>query len=216
MELSDNGFMRLKNVALSLIAVNVTVFILQQVLGNSFTEAFLLISSDIWHRPWILLTSMFLHGSFNHILFNMYGLMIFGPLLEQKIGSKRFLTIYLFSGLVAALLSSLFYARALGASGAIMGIIGALVVLMPDLRLLLFFIIPMPLWMAGIVWIAIDAWGVLVPSGVANIAHLIGMGTGMMYALYIKKEGKKYQKKFSKKDHLDEIDIEEYMKSGRI
>ncbi len=208
--------MKFSNASLGMIIATVFVFMLQIFLGRNFTEALLLISDEVWKRPWILATSMFLHGGVNHILYNMYGLMIFGPLLEQKIGSKRFLFLYLFSGIVAAMLSTLFYDRALGASGALMGVIGALVILMPDLRLLLFFFIPMPLWMAGIVWALIDAWGVLMPSGVANIAHLVGMGTGVLYGLYVRKQGKTFQRKFSKKEHLDELDIEEYMKSGRI
>src|SRR3989339_135223 len=163
---------------LPLIIANVAVFALQMMLGNLFTESLMLISSDVTARPWILFTSMFLHGGLDHILFNMYGLFIFGSLLERKIGPNRFIALYLGSGLAAALLSSLFYARALGASGALMGVIGAMVILMPNLQLLFFFIIPMPLWVAGIVWAVLDSIGIFVPSGIANVAHLVGMGCG--------------------------------------
>src|SRR3989338_9862138 len=171
----------IKSSVMPLVLLTAAVFIMQIVLGSGFTESFSLVSKDILKRPWILVTSIFLHGGINHLLFNMYALIVFGPLLEQRIGAKRFLFAYIGFGFIAALISSFFYSRALGASGAIMGIIGALIILMPDLRLLLFFFIPMPLWMAGIVWALIDAWGVLIPSGVANIAHLVGMGTGVLY-----------------------------------
>lgn len=205
----------IRSVVTPLILLNVIIFILQVTLKN-FTNSFILVSGDIFTRPWILLTSMFLHGGVNHLIFNMYALLIFGPVLEQRIGVKRFLLIYILSGILAAILGSLFYARALGASAAIMGIIGVLIILMPELQLLLFFVAPMPLWMAGFVYALIDLWGVLFPSGVGNIAHLVGMSFGLLYGLYLKKEKRKFDKKFSSKRHLEKDDIEEYIKTGRI
>jgi len=201
---------------LPLIIANVAVFALQMMLGNLFTESLMLISSDVTARPWILFTSMFLHGGLDHILFNMYGLFIFGSLLERKIGPNRFIALYLGSGLAAALLSSLFYARALGASGALMGVIGAMVILMPNLQLLFFFIIPMPLWVAGIVWAVLDSIGIFVPSGIANVAHLVGMGCGLLFGLWLKKKHGKIQRIISSKSQLTEEDMLEYLKSGRI
>ncbi len=58
-------------------------------------------------RPWQLITYMFMHGSFTHILFNMFGLFIFGPILEYFMGSKRFLNFYLICGIGAGLLQML-------------------------------------------------------------------------------------------------------------
>ena len=180
---------KIRTVVMPIIVINLIVFLLQLTLGSAFTNSFILISEDIFTRPWILVTSMFLHSTFgfSHILFNMYALFLFGPLLEQRIGAKRFLFLYLGSGFVAAFLSSFFYARALGASGAIMGMIGAMIILLPHLRLLLFFVIPMPLWMAGIAWALIDLFGVFFPSGVGNIAHLVGMGIGLLYGFYLQR-----------------------------
>ena len=206
----------IKTAVLPIIGLNIFFFILQIVLGRNFTNSFLLVSDDVFTRPWILLTSMFLHGGINHLLFNMYALFIFGPLLEQRMGAKRFLFLYLGSGIFAAFLSSFFYDFALGASGAIMGVIGALIILMPDLKLLLFFVVPMPLWAVGVVYALIDAWGVFFPSGVGNMAHLVGMGFGLAYGLFLKKEKKRFYSKFSSKRHLKEEDIEEYLKIGKI
>ncbi|MBI2657159.1 rhomboid family intramembrane serine protease [Candidatus Woesearchaeota archaeon] len=205
----------IRTAVLPIIVVNVVIFMLQTFMAN-FTESFMLISTDIFSRPWIVITSMFLHGSFNHIFFNMYGLLLFGTVLEQRVGPKRFLALYFLSGITAALLSSFFYARALGASGAIMGVIGALIILMPELRLLFFFIVPMPLWFAGIIYALIDLFGVFFPSGVGNIAHLVGMGIGLIFGLYLKKEKKKFDRKFHSKKHLESDDLEEYLKTGRI
>jgi len=216
----------MRNVVLKLLGINIVVFFLQIALGSWFTEAFLLDSAKLMIEPWRLVTSMFLHGDVNHILFNMYGLFLFGSFLEPKIGSKRFLWVYLWSGVVAGLLGSFFYARALGASGALMGIIGLMIIVMPHLRLLFFFVIPMPLWVAGIVWVAIDTVGIFIPNGVANIAHLVGMAVGLGYGLYMKKKGKirsshvhvrsKPTYSHSSKIELSEDDINEYLRTGKL
>lgn len=210
--------LNIKNAVMPLVLINVVVFILQLVIGMRFTANFALVSADLLSRPWILLTHMFLHSpnSMNHIFFNMFGLLMFGPILEQRIGAKRFLLIYLVSGLLAGLLSSFFYRSALGASAALMGILGVLIILMPQLRLLFFFVIPMPLWVAGIIWTALDAFGIFFPTGVGNIAHLAGLGCGLIYGLILKNQKKEFHKRFRKKEHIDANDLDEYMRSGRI
>lgn len=203
-----------KNVVLTLIGINIVIFILQSKFG-SITTYFMLWSPDILTRPWILLTHMFLHNDIGHLFFNLYALMMFGGFLETKIGSKRFLYLYLSSGLLAGLVSSFFYKASLGASGAIMGIIATLMILMPNLRLL-FFIIPMKFWMAGVIWIFIDVMGIFFPSGVGNIAHLVGMAAGFAYGFYLKYNRGKYRRSFSKKKHLSQNDIDNFLSNGRI
>jgi len=206
----------LRTVLFPLIIANLAFFALQLFLGDAFTRAFILDSSAIFSRPWILLTSMFLHGNPSHLLFNMYALFLFGSLVEQRIGPKRFIAVYLGAGVAAAFLSSFFYRFALGASGAIMAITGLLIILMPNLRLLLFFVVPMPLWVAGIIYALMDVFGIFFPSGVGNIAHLAGLGFGLLYGLHLRKEKKKFHSKFQTKRHLEQEDIDEYLKSGRI
>ncbi|MBS3136259.1 rhomboid family intramembrane serine protease [Candidatus Woesearchaeota archaeon] len=191
-------------------------FMLQLALGETFTSLLLLNSEKVLTWPWILLTHMFLHGSLNHLLFNAYGIFLFGTILEERIGSKRLLLIYIVSGIIAGFFSSFFYHYSLGASAGLMALIGVLIVLMPNLQLLLFFFVPMPLWMAGIIWAAIDVFGILFPGGVANIAHLIGLGIGIAYGLYLKGKKNEYMKRFAAKSHLDKGDIEDYIKTGRI
>ncbi|MBI1935421.1 rhomboid family intramembrane serine protease [Candidatus Woesearchaeota archaeon] len=207
--------LEIKSAAIPLVILNILFFVFQTAI-KGFTESLILNSAEVLSRPWILVTSMFLHSGINHLIVNMYTLLLFGPLLEARIGAKRFLIVYFASGVIAAFLSSFFYSYALGASGAIMGMIGVLIILMPDLKLLLFFVIPVPLWAAGIIYAVFDVFGIFFPSGVGNIAHLAGMGIGLLYGLSLKKERKKFDSKFHSKKHLESEDVDEYLRSGRI
>jgi membrane associated rhomboid family serine protease len=84
---------------------------------------------------WPLLTNAFLHGGWLHIIFNMWTLYIFGPALEDRLGSVRFAILYLLAGVAASATHALFNAAsmvpALGASGAIAGVIAAYAVRFP-------------------------------------------------------------------------------------
>ena len=217
--------MKLRSVILPIIVINVAMFALQIFLGNWLTSFFMLTPADVIYRPYILLTSMFLHSPyiFGHLFWNMYGLLMFGPLLEGRIGPNRFLLLYLGAGLLSGIghivFSMLIYGTApaaLGASGAIMGMLGALIVLMPDLKLLFLFFIPMSLRTAGIIWILLDVLGVFVPSGVGNLAHLVGVATGILYGLYLKGKKKKFDRKFQTRVHITSKDFKDYINSGKI
>ena len=182
----------------------------------------MLVSSDIFTRPWILLTSMFMHANPNHLFFNMFALFMFGPVLEQRIGMKRFLYIYFLSGLLAGIFFALtpFGDAGLGASGAIMGMLGVTIILLPDLQVLFFFIIPMSLRTAGIIFAAIDLLGLfgIGMGGVANSAHLAGLVTGLGYGMYLKKRQKKVIKRFKKKRSMEisKEDMADFLKHGRL
>lgn len=176
-----------RSVVLPIIGINVIMFFLQVMLNRPFTELFVLDQARVWFEPWRLLTAMFLHGSLNHIFFNMFGLFIFGPILEERIGAKRFLFLYLVAGLIASVAAALMYPSSLGASGAIFGMLGALIVLLPRLQILFFFVIPMPLWVAGMVWVIFDTIGLFYPTGIASAAHLAGMAIGLAFGYYLKK-----------------------------
>jgi len=186
---------RIKSWTYFLIILNTIIFIFEMIFPQIVPEFDL--KSDILSRPWILITYMFLHATPEHLIFNMYALLIFGILLENKIGSKNFVKIYFTSGIIAGIVGSFIYNSALGASAAIMGIIGATVVLMPDLPILLFFIIPMSMRTAGILWFLLDLIGAFSPnSHVGHIAHIVGMTTGLVFGYYYKKKIYDYQKPF--------------------
>lgn len=131
-----------------LIGINLAVFLIQLSVGERFTERFELLGRDYvpllgsvqgiaegqWYR---LLTAMFLHGSYVHILFNMLSLWWIGGPLEAALGRVRYLVLYFVSGLAGSALTYLIAAPnqpSLGASGAIFGLFGATAVLMRRLN----------------------------------------------------------------------------------
>ncbi|MCF7866112.1 rhomboid family intramembrane serine protease [Candidatus Woesearchaeota archaeon] len=227
--------MKIRNASIVLILVNVFFFAVQTIIPG-FTQAFVLNSSTVWFQPWTILTSMFMHGGMGHLIFNMYALFIFGNLIESKIGTKRFLFIYFISGIIAALAHILFSgSSALGASGAIMGILGVTIILLPNLRVLFFFVFPMSMRTAGIIFALIDIMGLITPlgSGIAHWAHLGGLAAGLLFGFYLSKKKKSFQKTFysgpkvelqtkKKKNKdpkdiaLDDSEINEYIKYGRL
>ncbi len=158
--------------ALWLSGIIIAVFILQAIFG---TEPFILVNLLKWSEPWRLLTSIFAHSSPAHLLSNIFALSLFGLILEGRIGSRRFLWFFLLSGVVVSIFSP--YERSLGASGAIYAIIGALAVLRPAMVVWVQWI-PMPMIVAGLVWLLQDVFGLFYPSGVANAAHLSGLFLG--------------------------------------
>jgi hypothetical protein len=187
-----------KNMKLVLwiVGINVVIFIIQNIVPG-FTDAFVLNSDQVLSAPWTLITSIFLHADVMHILFNMFALLIFGLILENIIGSRRFIAIYFASGLLASIGSVFFYNSTLGASGAIFGVLGCLALLRPRMTVGVYFV-PMPMVVAAGVWAVLDLVGVFYPSNVANIAHIIGLIIGILFGLLLrekfseKREKRKY------------------------
>jgi hypothetical protein len=172
--------------SVKLAAVCVLVFVLQAAIAP-LTDELALVSADVLARPWTLVTSMFAHGGFEHLFYNMFALLLFGTVLERIIGGKTFLAIYFFAGLAGSLATLPLYAASLGASGAIFGLLGALAILRPRMIVYVSYV-PMPMVVASFVWAAIDLVGLFVPSGTANAAHLAGLGVGLLAGLYLKRE----------------------------
>ncbi|MBS3149278.1 rhomboid family intramembrane serine protease [Candidatus Woesearchaeota archaeon] len=124
---------------------------------------------DAFNRPWTLITSIFLHGSLEHLMYNLFALALFGIILENVIGTRKFLVLFFISGLFASVISSFFYNSALGASGAIYGILGALVVLRPTMQIWAYYI-PMPMYIAGLVYFVVNFFGAY--FGIGNTGKL--------------------------------------------
>jgi len=178
--------MKIYYISLWLVAINVIIFLLQISIAG-LTDTFVLVSADIAARPWILLTSMFLHGSTAHLLANMFALGLFGIILEHNIGSKRFLIIYIIGGFIASLVSSYFYESALGASGAIFAALGALAAIRP--RMIVWaYGAPMPMYVAAAFWLLLDILGVFYPTNIANMAHIAGLIFGVIIGMAIRKK----------------------------
>jgi membrane associated rhomboid family serine protease len=163
-----------------LVAANVAMFVVQNLVGG-FTDAFAL--HEMASNPFTLLTSMFLHGDIFHLLSNMFALAVFGLILEHNIGSKKFVMVYFAAGLLSGLAASFFYASAIGASGAIFGVLGYLAATRPRLVVWTYGV-PMPMAVAALFWLVLDVAGVFYPSDVANMAHVAGLIFGVVIGLY--------------------------------
>ena len=182
----------------ALIIANCAIFVLQLLFsGRGFTELIWLSSRNLKQfELWRLGTHMFAHGGITHLLFNMWGLYIFGKPLEQRLGGNRFLHIYFMSGLIGAATWLLFNwnnpAPMLGASGAVFGIMAAAAMSFPNLQyMLLIPPIPMKLKTLAVVFGAIEVILLLQRTaqhqvgGVARLAHLGGMLGGFIYIYWI-------------------------------
>ncbi len=168
----------------------IIVFFLQRVIPK-FNSLFSMIPSLALSQPWRFVTSIFMHADIFHLFYNMFALLTFGNYLELKIGSKRFLFVFFMSGIIGNLLYFLWDPSssipAIGASGAIFGIIGTLTLLYPHL-LVYFFYVPMPLIYASLIWLFISIVGMFMPSQIAHQAHLGGLLFGMLYGYYLRRK----------------------------
>ncbi|MBU0894132.1 MAG: rhomboid family intramembrane serine protease [Nanoarchaeota archaeon] len=151
---------------------------------------------------WTFLTSMFMHAGLIHLFVNMFSLFFIGGLVQRILGPKRYLYFYLIAGLFAALFFVLggvifpedFEAYAVGASGALFGLVGLLVLLTPNLPVYLMFIpIPIKMKYAGpgiliVLWLISQAPVVFGGQriSIGNTAHLGGFVIGLIYGLYLK------------------------------
>ena len=177
--------------SLYLLAVMVISFILQQVIPG-YTEALYFDPSKALSEPWLFVTSIFLHGGLMHLFFNGYALFLFGSILERKVSRKDFMIIFFAGGIIGSLVYYLTIVTgiapdipALGASGAIFAILGAVAVLLPNLRIFFFFF-PMRMREAAILWFIIEFLGTLnTSSGIASAAHLGGLVFGVLYAYHL-------------------------------
>ena len=189
-----------------LILLNVAFFILFTILiasDSKFIDFIAIKPANILagNYIWTFITSIFMHGGFFHIFANMLSLMFIGSLVERILGHKRYLAFYTISGIFAALFFvalSLFFpadmnSYAVGASGAIFGLIGLLMLLTPNLPVYLMFI-PIPIKMKyAAPGMLIVLWFISLAGDVpiGNTAHLGGLIAGLVYGIYLKTKYKK-------------------------
>jgi membrane associated rhomboid family serine protease len=187
---------KLKFYSLWFLLINLMVFILQ-ISFEGFTEMFVLNSNALNGEYWRFVTAIFLHGGVTHLMYNLFALFFFGIALEKLIGSRKFLLVFFTSGIIANIISINFYSSSLGASGAIMGIIGSLTIIKPFMMVWAFGLI-LPMFLAAILWVIGDILGVFMPSNVGNIAHLSGIGVGFILGLILRNSVSKKIKKIRK------------------
>ena len=206
-----------------LIALNIVIFVFELSLGprsqRYFEMEFALVPHNIegWAQGVVpaayaflpIFTSMFLHASWGHVIFNMWGLYIFGDNVEDRLGHFGYLLFYLASGLGAALTHLIFNLNSqiptVGASGAIAGVMGAYFLLYPRARVLVWFFFIFFFWVPA--WLVLGFWFVgqllngaasaLSPptgnvGGVAVWAHVGGFITGLLLIKIMPKQNRYY------------------------
>lgn len=153
---------------------------------------------ELLSRPWTLITYMFTHFSFMHILFNMLILYWFGRIFLQYLTGRQLLTTYLIGGLAGAFLYLVFLngfpglrislgANMLGASAAIMAIVVAISSYAPDYTLNLLFIGPVKLKYIALFYVVLDILMIASDNAGGNIAHLGGAMYGFWFTTQYKK-----------------------------
>ena len=151
-----------------------------------------LIPIIIDHKPWTIITSIFLHGGIWHLLTNMITLFFFGRYISTLLGGRKFLTVYFVGGILGNLLYLLLgdpYIPAIGASGAVFALGGVLAVMRPKIRVIILPVpVPIPLWVAVIGGFLL----ISVFPGVAWQAHLGGLAWGLAIGYFFKKRERTY------------------------
>lgn len=175
-----------------LIALNVLVYFLQLTIvpHAAMVEALGFRFSGLAERPWTIVTYMFVHGGFWHLALNMYGLWLFGTRVEHAWSSAAFTRFYLLCGLGGWLAELIFFRDGvlLGASGAVFGVMVAYAMRWPDDELLLYFVIPIRIKWAVVLFAGLSlAMGIgsSQGGGVAHFAHLGGMLTAWLYLRWL-------------------------------
>ena len=171
------------NPLIVLIGINILTFIVTSINQDArFELAFIPVL--IGDRPWTIFTSILVHADIWHLLFNTLGLFFLGRLLRKFIGDNTFLILYFASGLAGNLFFWAMHLNdvvaAIGASGAVYGLAGALAVIVPKLRIALWGIIPMPLWVFVLVFLVILSLPGLAPATTAWQAHFGGLIVGVI------------------------------------
>ena len=182
-----------------LIVINVAVLIVDRFLpetqGGRWLSDHMAVQVGTLIRPltwWRFVTYGFAHSplSFRHILFNMLTLFFLGRDIEAKYGRKEFLRLYLLmlvvAGLAWAIVEKLLGrpdTAAYGASGAVAGVVVLFALNFPRRTLLLFFVIPVPAWLVGVLIVLLDMFGAANPEGsnIAHTAHLAGAAFAFLY-----------------------------------
>lgn len=197
---------RLSEVVKHLLIINVLMFVgVWSIMGDGGYNLALFYptSQTDFFKPYQLVTHMFMHGNTSHLFFNMFGLFIFGPMVEYKIGKKSFFQLYFLAGFGALILHlgvkylELNYFGGdprtmgipmLGASGAITGVVAAFATLFPNLRVqLLIPPIPMKAKHMALLFIGLDLYlgASGRDTGVAHFAHVGGAIIGFIFIRFM-------------------------------
>jgi len=183
-----------RSMVITLILINVGVFVVD-IFSNGFLTRYGALSTDTLLQPWLwwrFLTYGFLHdnSALGHLLFNMLALFFFGRDVEHVYGRKEFLWFYLAAIVISGVIWSAISmvdgtprgAIVVGASGAVTAAVLLFILHFPNRTVLLFFVLPVPAWLLGILIIFMDLSGATRGGGnVAFTAHLGGAAFAFLY-----------------------------------
>ena len=181
-----------------LIGINILIFAAANLLGQE-VRTFLITRMSMvpilvrngW--IWTFVTYMFMHGSISHVLFNMFGLFIFGRQVEYQMGSREFLLYYFLTGALAGIFSFFVFVFSgnhwvflMGASGALYAVMLAYAIFFPNSIIYIWGILPLraPIMVLGYTVLALFFSVSGMNPGVAHFTHLAGFGFGWLYFVF--------------------------------
>ncbi len=189
---SGGGFRDAKSCIIILIGVNVAAFVLFSLAGRLALEFALSAEGVTQFKLWQFVSYMFIHANVWHILFNMWGLYLFGTVVLSLLGTARFLTLYFLSGVSGAglwlLVNWNMRSYLVGASAGVFGVMMAAAMLYPNMKIqLLFPPIPMTMKVFVLIFAGIEVLNELsnTQGGVAHLAHLGGFLCAYVYITYL-------------------------------
>lgn len=188
---------RPQTITMQLVVLTGCVYLAQMIFGPTGWVNQNLALDTLWYKkPWQFyqfLSYGFLHSlqAVQHILFNMYGLWLFGRDIEQRYGRQEFLSFYLSAIVIAGLvwnLSTLLSGDAggglIGASGGVVAVTILFALNFPHRKLLLMFLFPIPMWVLGCIIVLSDIFGALDNSDISNVAFMAHLGGAAFAILY--------------------------------
>ena len=185
------------NIVFFIIGINILIFAATYLLGPDVRRflvfrmsmvPFLVLNGWIW----TFITYMFMHGGISHVLFNMFGLFIFGRQVEYQMGSREFLLYFFLTGALAGIFSFFVYLSTgnywvalMGASGALYAVMLAYAVFFPDSIIYIWGILPLraPVMVLGFTALELFFSVSGGRGNVAHLTHLAGFGFGWLYFL---------------------------------
>lgn len=147
-------------------------------------------------RPWTIVTYMFLHADFWHLLFNMLILFFSGRMFLEYVGDRRLLTVFLYGGIAGGMLFFLLFNISpafttglplVGASAGVVAVLVAVATYVPNLPVRLFFVLEVKLWMVAALAVVGYVAGVTGSNGGGHLAHLGGAAVGYIFVQQLRK-----------------------------
>jgi len=178
------------NATFVIIGINIAMFLLTMIMPRLQIILGLSVVGTIgYHWWWQVVTYMFIHGGYSHIIFNMLGLFFFGVMVEKALGSKEFLLLYFLCGTLDGLVSLAVYyftgqytAFLIGASGALYSVLLVYAVIYPRSVISIWGIIPVPAPILVIAYAVIELFSqFFVSDNIAHLTHLTGFAIAWIY-----------------------------------